>query len=110
MHWTSRLAARCLLFLMLATLSRAQTPATNDAESAADKLYQSHDWKASEAAYSTLTQKTPANARFWYRLGTAQKSLGKYDAALDTFAKAESAGHAALPRAIRPRPNTSAER
>jgi tetratricopeptide (TPR) repeat protein len=80
------------MFLMFATLSRAQTPVASDAESAADKVYQAHDWKASETAYSSLTQKAPANARYWYHLGTAQKSLGKVDDALASFAKAESAG------------------
>ena len=90
MHWTPR--AICFLFLLFfATLSAAQ-PLPPDDESIADKAYQAHDWNASEAAYASLTQKAPANARFWYRLGTAQKSLGKYDAALASFAKAESAG------------------
>ena len=90
MHWTPR--AICFLFLLFfATLSAAQTLPPDD-ESIADKAYQAHDWNASEAAYASLTQKAPANARFWYRLGTAQKSLGKYDAALASFAKAESAG------------------
>jgi len=90
MHWTPR--AICFLFLLFfATLSAAQTLPPDD-ESIADKAYQAHDWNASEAAYASLTQKASANARFWYRLGTAQKSLGKYDAALASFAKAESAG------------------
>ena len=90
MHWTP--SAICFLFLLFfATLSAAQTLPPDD-ESIADKAYQAHDWNASEAAYASLTQKAPANARFWYRLGTAQKSLGKYDAALASFAKAESAG------------------
>ena len=90
MHWTPR--AICFLFLLFfATLSAAQTLPPDD-ESIADKAYQAHDWNTSEAAYASLTQKASANARFWYRLGTAQKSLGKYDAALASFAKAESAG------------------
>jgi len=92
MHWTPRNATRCLLFLMFATLSSAQIPVPDDPETAADKVYQAHDWKSSEAAYSSLTQKAPSNFRFWYRLATAQKSLGKYDAALDSFATAEKAG------------------
>jgi tetratricopeptide (TPR) repeat protein len=84
--------AICFLFLLFfAALSAAQAPPPDD-ESTADKFYQAHDWNASETAYSFLTKKFPANARFWYRLGTAQKSLGKYDAALESFAKAESAG------------------
>ena len=65
----------------------------DDTEAAADKVHQAHDWKASEAAYSSLTQKAPANARFLYRLGAAQKALGKYDDALSPPSpKAESAG------------------
>ena len=91
MLWTPR-AIPCLLLLFLATISAAQTPIPAEAESAADKAYQAHDWKTSEAAYSSLAQTAPANARFWYRLGMAQKSLGKYDAALASFSKAESAG------------------
>jgi tetratricopeptide (TPR) repeat protein len=91
MHSIPR-AARCSFLLLFAIITAAQTPAPDNAESAADKAYQSHDWKASESAYSALTKTSPANARFWYRLGTAQKSLGKYDAALASFAKAESAG------------------
>ncbi|HXJ15259.1 MAG TPA: hypothetical protein VNH19_23560 [Candidatus Limnocylindrales bacterium] len=90
MLWTPR-AIRFLFLLLFATLSAAQTPPSDD-EAVADKAYQAHDWKASEAAYSSLTKASPSNARFWYRLGTAQKSLGKYDAALASFAKAESAG------------------
>ena len=92
MHWTPRAAIRSFLFLFLTTFACAQTPAPDNAEAAADRVYQAHDWNASEAAYSSLTQKAPANARYWYRLGTAQKSLGKYDAALASFSKAESAG------------------
>ena len=92
MHWTPRAAARSVLLLICVTLASAQTPIPSEVETAADKAYQAHDWKASEAAYSSLTKTTPANARFWYRLGTAQKSLGKYDDALAAFTKAESAG------------------
>jgi tetratricopeptide (TPR) repeat protein len=91
MLWTPR-AIPFFLLLFLATISAAQTPIPAETEAAADKAYQVHDWKTSEAAYSSLTQTAPANARFWYRLGTAQKSLGKYAAALASFAKAESAG------------------
>src|ERR1700739_35981 len=92
MLWTPRNAIRCSLFLIFVTVARAQTPVADNSEAAVDKAYQAHDWNASEAAYASLTQKAPSNARFWYRLGTAQKSLGKYQAALASFAKAESAG------------------
>jgi tetratricopeptide (TPR) repeat protein len=92
MHWTPRTAARYFLLLFCVTLTFAQTPVPADREAAADKVYQAHDWQASEVAYSSLTKAAPSNARFWYRLATAQKSLGKYDAALDSFATAEKAG------------------
>jgi len=92
MHWTPRNATLCSLLLFFVTFACAQTPVPDNTEASADTAYQAHDWNASEAAYASLTQRAPANARFWYRLGTAQKSLGKYDAALNSFAKAESAG------------------
>ncbi len=92
MHWTPRFATCILLFLICVAPSSPQTSVPNDADTAADKVYQAHDWKASEIAYSSLAKTAPANARYWYRLGAAQKSLAKYDAALDSFAKAESAG------------------
>ena len=72
--------------------SFAQEPSASTDVSAADAAYTSGDWKASEAAYTALSQKDPANARYWYRLGISQKNLGQYDQALASLAKAESAG------------------
>ena len=45
-----------------------------------------------KSAYSGLTKKYPDNVRFWFRLGTAQKSLGEFDAAVESFKRAETAG------------------
>src|SRR6516225_4918637 len=47
---------------------------------------------AAKSAYSELTKKYPDNVRFWFRLGTAQKSLGEFDAAVESFKRAETAG------------------
>jgi tetratricopeptide (TPR) repeat protein len=42
--------------------------------------------------YSSLTKQKPDNARFQYRLGTAERGNGHYDAALESFAKAKELG------------------
>lgn len=71
---------------------RAQATAASPEITAADNAYTSGDWKSAEAAYTALSQKDPANARYWYRLGTAQKGLGEFEQALASLAKAETAG------------------
>jgi hypothetical protein len=59
MHWTQRIAIYSVLFLFFTTFTRSQSPAPENAETAADRVYQAHDWKASEAAYAALTKSTP---------------------------------------------------
>jgi len=83
----------CLLLLPASPrslLSQESSAAIDD--SAADRAYSSGDWKTAEAAYQGLAAKNPQNARYWYRLGVAQKSLGELDQAIETFRKSESAG------------------
>jgi tetratricopeptide (TPR) repeat protein len=80
------------LTAILPSASFAQTPGVSPEVAAADSAYTSGDWKAAEAAYTALSQKDPANARYWYRLGISQKNLGQFDRALTSLAKAESTG------------------
>ena len=61
-------------------------------ESGADRAYTAADWRSAETAYAVLTREHPENARYWYRLGVSQKSLGEFDEALASFAKAETLG------------------
>lgn len=87
--------AAAVALLLLGTFSfpsHSQAQANRPDDSAADRAYASSDWNSAETAYALLTQQFPANARYWYRLGVSQKSLGKFDAALASFSKAESAG------------------
>jgi len=81
-----------ICFLGIPTLARAQSPTDPDDPAPADRVYEAKDWHAAKSAYSGLTKKYPDNARFWFRLGTAQKSLGEFDAAVESFKRAETAG------------------
>jgi len=83
----------CLLCLTLVPcFATVQTPPASLDDSAAERAYVSNDWRSAEAAYAGLTQKDATNARYWYRLGVAQKNLHEFDQALASFVKAESAG------------------
>ena len=81
-----------ICFLGSPTLARAQSPTGPDDPATADRVYEAKDWNAAKSAYSGLTKKYPDNARFWFRLGTAQKSLGEFDAAVESFMRAETTG------------------
>jgi tetratricopeptide (TPR) repeat protein len=95
-----RLATKILLSfvssVLLATLSpgliAAQAPPADSAEAAADAAYTSHDWARAEDLYSGVVTKSPESARFWFRLGTAQRGNRHFDAALASFAKAKELG------------------
>ena len=88
-----RVAFFCLLLLeVVPCFATVQTPPASSDDSAADRAYTSNDWKSAEAAYAGLTQKDHTNARYWYRLGVAQKNLHELDQALASFQKAASAG------------------
>jgi tetratricopeptide (TPR) repeat protein len=83
----------CLLVLtVVPCFATVQTPSASFDETAAERAYASNDWKSAELAYAGLTQKDHSNARYWYRLGVAQKNLHEFDQALASFEKAESAG------------------
>jgi hypothetical protein len=63
-------------------------------ESEADKAYTQHEWAIAESQYKLLTEKDPANARFWFRLGVCSRADKHYESALEAFqqVKARSAG------------------
>jgi tetratricopeptide (TPR) repeat protein len=71
----------------------AQTPAPADAaEAAANAAYAAKNWPEAEQMYSSLAQQKPDSARFQYRLGTAERANGHYEAALKSFARAKELG------------------
>jgi len=50
------------------------------------ELYRKNkDWQNAEKAYKKLTSLVPANADFYYRLGIAQRELGKTEEAFTSF-------------------------
>jgi hypothetical protein len=78
---------------MLTPLAPAQgaVPADKN-EAAADAAYKSHEWLSAEELYGGLVKRSPDNARFWFRLGTAQRGNKHYTAALESFGKAKEVG------------------
>ena len=73
-------------------MAAAQTPGADTAVTEADAAYIAHDWARAEVLYSALAKASPESARWWYRLGTAQRGEKHYDAALQSFAKARELG------------------
>jgi len=84
-----------LLSVLIPLAASPQSPAPNDAAAvAADKAYTSQNWAEAETQYSALTQQSPTNARFWYRLGVSARHNKDFDAALKAMEKAKTLGAA----------------
>ncbi len=92
MRLTLVTAIGLLLFVTFPRPLRSQVEGSAPDDSAADRAYSSSDWKSAASSYRVLSQQSPGNARYWYRLGVAQKNLGEFDQALESLAKSESAG------------------
>ncbi len=76
---------------LCASILRAQAP--SDAVAAeADGAYTRHDWPTAENLYQRLTALEPANARYWYRLGVAERGNRHFGPALESFRKAGELG------------------
>lgn len=74
-------------------LSPALAQAPADAAAAeADAAYARHEWPSAEKLYDALTQQEPGNARYWYRLGVAERGNQHYAPALEAFKKAAELG------------------
>jgi tetratricopeptide (TPR) repeat protein len=59
----------------------------------ADSLFQRQDWPAAHRAYVALTAAEPTNGRYWYRRGYAEYQAKDYQAAVQSWTKAEAIGH-----------------
>jgi len=71
--------------------STTKGPSIADEASAA---YDAKDWAKAAELYRELSRSKDAPPRVWVRLGTALRSLGKYDEALAAFEHATQAGAA----------------
>jgi tetratricopeptide (TPR) repeat protein len=58
----------------------------------ADTAYAHHDWAHAEAGYGVLVMAVPASPRFWYRLGFARQSLGRFPEAAEAYRHADALG------------------
>ena len=65
--------------------------ASEPAAALADEAYARRDWPSAERLYSSLAQE-PGNARYWYRLGVAERGNQHYAPALEAFRKAGELG------------------
>ena len=82
-----------LIAALLPVAGWSQTPASSDpAVTAADKAYTAQHWSDAESQYRALTQQSPENARFWYRLSVSARHDKHYDVALDAMQKAKRTG------------------
>lgn len=74
-----------------AGLLAAQEPESGAAADA-DAAYTQHDWPRAEKLYEALAQQASGNARFWYRLGVAERANQHFAPALEAFKKAGELG------------------
>ena len=70
----------------------AQGSAADPTEAAADAAYTAKNWPQAEELYSSLVKQKPDNARYEYRLGTAERANGHLSGALESFTKAKKLG------------------
>lgn len=88
-HLLSRACVAGLILLVASSTSLAQVqPAMQEA----DALYQSQKWTEAAQAYEAITKADPSNARAWNRLGSALKSMGRYEQAIDAYQHAAQTG------------------
>jgi tetratricopeptide (TPR) repeat protein len=81
-----------ILALLMPLAAPAQSPAQTDSIAAANQAYTSQNWTEAETQYSALTQQTPANARYWYRLAVSARHNKNFEAALNAMLKAKTLG------------------
>ena len=94
MFWVQKraLVIFCVLPLILATVTGAQTGAVSPAAQAADELFQAKNWAQAAAAYQALTASDPGSGRYWNRLGYSRHMLGDYKGAVEAYSKAVAIG------------------
>ena len=92
-------AAALAVAIGVASTATAAPAAGAAASAPADSAYAHHDWPHAAAGYETLVKATPGIPRFWYRLGFARQSLGRFGGAVDAYRHAEALG--APPQIVR---------
>lgn len=88
----------CLVIALPLALSAAADPPASPTWDQAGAAYQKGDWSAAATAYDAITKREPGSGRAWYRLATCYAKLGKLDAAIPAYLKAEAIGQNPLVR------------
>ncbi|WP_348261366.1 hypothetical protein P8935_16370 [Telmatobacter sp. DSM 110680] len=82
-----------LISALLPFVGWSQSPSLTDpAVAAADKTYTTQNWADAESQYTALTQRSPENPRFWYRLSVSARQEKHYEVALSAMQKAKTLG------------------
>ena len=86
----------CAVLTVLAIVAMfGSSPATAQANAdlaTADAAYAQGQWPRAEELYTALTHNSPESARFWLRLGVAQRGNRHFYAALQSFERARTLG------------------
>jgi tetratricopeptide (TPR) repeat protein len=82
----------CAAVVIALFLGALQAQAPPEPAADADAAYTHHDWRTAETLYEALTKQAPENARYWYRLGVAERGMQHYAPALEAFHKAGDLG------------------
>ena len=78
-----------LSFLVAAESAAQPEP---DLDKQAGSYFMAQDWGNAVKAYEALTTSNPRNGRYWYRLGFALHSLGKYKDAVEAYTRSVEIG------------------
>lgn len=79
-----------LFVVMFAALLALAAP--KDTDALAEAAYQQKNWPEAARLYAVLTQQQPQNVLNLYRLGVAEQSQGRYEAAAAAFKQARGKG------------------
>jgi hypothetical protein len=88
-----RISSTSLALAFIGWAVSAATAAPAVTAQQADSLFQRQDWSAAHRAYVALTAAEPTNGRYWYRRGYAEYQAKDYQAAVQSWTKAEAIGH-----------------
>lgn len=79
-------------FAALSTLSSIAIAQAPTANRSADSAFARGEWASALAAYQELVRKDTVSPSPWLRIGIAQHNLGRYQDAIDAYAKASKRG------------------
>src|SRR5512140_2239188 len=74
------------------TVAAAATAPAPPSSAPADSAFAHQDWERAATGYQALVKAVPGSGRYWYRLGFARQSLGRFAEAAAAFRRADALG------------------